>query len=102
MARSVDFYQSAGFERQYGDANSTFASFSVGGQFLNLSVENGNGGGRWGRVIFHVADVDAVYRHLLDRGLDPAFSPRDAHWGERYFHILDPDGHEISFARPIS
>jgi len=28
-------------------------------------------------------------------------SPRDASWGERYFHMPDPDGHELSFARPI-
>jgi uncharacterized glyoxalase superfamily protein PhnB len=25
-------------------------------------------------------------------------APADAIWGERYFHITDPDGHEISFA----
>jgi uncharacterized glyoxalase superfamily protein PhnB len=24
--------------------------------------------------------------------------PRDGSWGERYFHIKDPDGHELSFA----
>ncbi len=24
---------------------------------------------------------------------------RDAEWGERYFHIIDLDGHELSFAR---
>ena len=23
----------------------------------------------------------------------------DAPWGERYFHVRDPDGHELSFAR---
>ncbi|MGH8701888.1 MAG: VOC family protein, partial [Burkholderiales bacterium] len=27
--------------------------------------------------------------------------PADAPWGERYFHISDPDGHELSFARPL-
>jgi len=25
------------------------------------------------------------------------FRPRDASWGERYFHMPDPDGHELSF-----
>ncbi|MEC7657646.1 MAG: VOC family protein, partial [Pseudomonadota bacterium] len=25
----------------------------------------------------------------------------DASWGERYFHITDPDGHELSFAHPL-
>ncbi|MQG14065.1 MAG: VOC family protein, partial [SAR202 cluster bacterium] len=22
-------------------------------------------------------------------------------WGERYFHINDPDAHELSFAKPL-
>ena len=52
----------------------------------------------WGRVIFHVADVEAFYRHALEQGLAPDSAPADAAWGERYFHITDPDGHELSFA----
>ena len=52
----------------------------------------------WGRVIFYVADVDAFHRHALEQGLAPDLAPADAAWGERYFHITDPDGHEISFA----
>ena len=55
----------------------------------------------WGRAIFHVADVDALYRHAITEGLKPDTKPRDAEWGERYFHITDPDGHELSFARPL-
>jgi hypothetical protein len=37
---------------------------------------------------------------LVGKGLNPE-KPRDAAWGERYFHMPDPDGHELSFARPI-
>lgn len=55
----------------------------------------------WGRAIFHVDDVDALYRQALAHGLVPDFAPEDAPWGERYFHIIDPDGHELSFAKPI-
>jgi uncharacterized glyoxalase superfamily protein PhnB len=33
---------------------------------------------------------------------EPNTGPRDATWGERYFHVTDPDGHELSFARPLS
>src|SRR5260370_34379779 len=40
------------------------------------------------------------WNHLKDRGFDPEI-PRDAAWGERYFHMPDPDGHELSFARPL-
>jgi hypothetical protein len=27
--------------------------------------------------------------------------PRNAEWEQRYFHLSDPDGHELSFARPL-
>ena len=30
----------------------------------------------------------------------PDSAPRDAEWGERFFHITDPDGHQLSFAWP--
>jgi hypothetical protein len=65
-----------------------------------LNLEEGETGTEWGRLIFHVADVDACWRHLTEVGFTPE-KPRDASWGERYFHMLDPDGHELSFARPI-
>jgi hypothetical protein len=31
----------------------------------------------------------------------PDTAPRDAEWGERFFHLTDPDGHELSFASPL-
>ena len=55
----------------------------------------------WGRLIFHVDDVDSHYQRLTSHGLRPSTEPADAPWGERYFHIDDPDGHELSFARPL-
>ncbi|MBO0714526.1 MAG: VOC family protein, partial [Acidimicrobiales bacterium] len=56
----------------------------------------------WGRVVLFVDDVDAMYRRALAAGFTPAGAPADAPWGERYFHIRDPDGHELSFARPLT
>ena len=38
---------------------------------------------------------------LYRNGPNPQFAPRDAPWNERYFHLTDPDGHELSFARPL-
>ena len=55
----------------------------------------------WGRCVFYVNDVDAVYSLALRHGLQPEFAPRDADWGERYFHILDPSGHELAIAAPL-
>ena len=102
MARSFAFYSKLGFEPEYGGPEATFTSFRIGGQFLNLDLVAGYAPGRnWGRVIFHVSDVDAVYQRALAAGLRPSMPPSDASWGERYFHILDPDNHELSFAKRL-
>ena len=45
--------------------------------------------------------VDVLYQRLVDSGWTVAQAPEDAAWGERYFHVQDPDGHEISFATPL-
>ena len=54
-----------------------------------------------GRLIFYVTDVDAFHARALAAGMKPEHEPRDAQWGERYFHLIDPDGHELSFAVPL-
>ena len=100
MARSVAFYSALGFETKYGGANAEFTSFFCGLQFLNLiAVPATKPLGWWGRAIFHVDDVDAFYTNAMAHDLQPEAPPRDAPWGERFFHISDPDGHELSFAR---
>ena len=103
MGRAVAFYSGLGFELRYGGPASSFTSFHVGGGYLNLMAapEGRNTGhyGGWGRFIIYVADVDAMYHRALGQGHVPEFAPRDAPWGERYFHLRDPDGHEVSFAR---
>ena len=65
-----------------------------------LNLQEGQAPIPWGRLIFYVTDVDALWNHLKDLGFDPEI-PRDASWGERYFHMPDPDGHELSFAQPL-
>jgi len=67
---------------------------------IDVHVEQGDPVTDWGRLIFYVADVDEAWRHLKEHGFQPG-TPRDASWGERYFHVLDPDGHELSFARRL-
>jgi len=54
----------------------------------------------YSRIIFHVADVDGFWAYFKEKCLHPE-SPRDASWGERYFQMCDPHGHELSFAQPI-
>ena len=102
MQNSVRFYRDAlGMELFYGGERACFSSLCAkDAKSAILNLELGDAATGWGRLIFHVADVDAFWRHLKEKGFDPE-SPRDASWGERYFHMADPDGHELSFARPI-
>jgi catechol 2,3-dioxygenase-like lactoylglutathione lyase family enzyme len=102
MTQSVRFYRDVlGMKVLYGGEDAGFSSFlAKDAQSAILNLEQGEAGTRWGRLIFYVTDVDAFWSHLKERGFDPEI-PRDAPWGERYFHMPDPDGHELSFARPL-
>ncbi|MFB3092792.1 MAG: VOC family protein [Dehalococcoidia bacterium] len=103
MGRAVRFYLSLGFSLRYGGEDSTFTTFSVGSSYLNLIGQSEDRQWSWwGRVIFYVSDVDALYERALAENLGPDSAPRDAEWGERYFHLTDPDGHELSFAKPLA
>ena len=107
---SIQFYQACTLHLQW--YSPSFASLSPSGQkgdsmYVNLfysdtyappapGIWNG-----WGRVIFYVDDVNTTYRTVVHNGITPEFAPRDADWGERYFQVLDPMGHEVSFAQPL-
>ena len=55
----------------------------------------------WGRVIFHVDDVDEFYKHrAIAAGLSPAAEPKDAPWGER-FPISDPSDTTSALPREL-
>ena len=102
MARAVRFYRALGFEMAYGGEDAGFTSFKVGPGHLNLIAQpEARRWSWWGRVILYHSDVDGLHARALAAGLEPHAAPRDAEWGERFFHITDPDGHELSFARPL-
>jgi catechol 2,3-dioxygenase-like lactoylglutathione lyase family enzyme len=102
MKASVQFYRDVlGMELLYGGERAGFSSLRAkDAQSAILNLEQGRPATGWGRMIFYVADVDAFWEYLRGKGFNPE-KPRDASWGERYFHMPDPDGHELSFARPI-
>jgi catechol 2,3-dioxygenase-like lactoylglutathione lyase family enzyme len=102
MRASVRFYRDVlGLELLYGGEQAGFSSLRAkDAHSAILNLEEGDSATQWGRLIFHVSDVDRFWTYLKDQGLHPQ-PPRDASWGERYFHISDPDGHELSFARPL-
>ena len=101
MARAVRFYEALGFTMAYGGETAHFTSFRVGSQHLNLAATGERTGADATRVIFYVDDVDALHARALALGLTPEAPPRDATWDERYFHLTDPDGHALSFAKPL-
>ncbi len=103
MGRAVAFYRSLGFELVHGGEGASFSSFSAGSGYLNLVAQPPERRWSWwGRAIFYVSDVDALYARVVRLGLVPEAPPRDAEWGERYFHLTDGDGHELSFARHLT
>jgi len=102
MASAVHFYRSLGFDILYGGESASFTSFRAGAGYLNLIAQpEDKYWSWWGRIIFYVDDVDALYHRAIAAGWQPSTVPRDAEWGERYFHLSDVDGHELSFARPL-
>lgn len=102
MGKAVRFYTSLGFEMEYGGEDAHFTCFRAGVAKLNLIADDrAEDISWWGRLIFWVPDVDAFYDDVVALGLEPEAPPRDASWGERYFHLADPDGHELSFATPL-
>ena len=103
MGRAVVFYRALGFHLLYGGEEAAFTSFRVGAGFLNLQLDPSGaperasgaesccGSTTWMRCT-NVA---------IRAGFHPDTSPADAPWGERYFHIRDASGHELSFSRPL-
>ncbi|QXC62935.1 VOC family protein [Aquihabitans sp. G128] len=102
MAACCAFYEALGFVRLYGGPDAAFTSYRVGGSFLNLQHVDDPPPTGWGRAVLHVEDVDALFDRARAAGFTPSTAPADAPWGERYFHLSDPTGHELSFARPLT
>src|SRR5437879_1950735 len=98
MRAGVAFYEALGFHLLYGGPEAQFTSFRVGHGYLNLQLDEDHphANAVWGRIVFSVDDVDKMYRRVLAAGFSPETSPSDTPWGERYFHLRDPNGHELS------
>jgi catechol 2,3-dioxygenase-like lactoylglutathione lyase family enzyme len=115
-----------------GTSNDTFTTFEIGEEeeeehhilkmCLNLELaifnnnheprhkaENGDYRKRqhFGRIIFHTEDVDRLYSYFksnktISNLISFENEPTNAAWGERYFHIREPDGYQLSFATTIT
>jgi catechol 2,3-dioxygenase-like lactoylglutathione lyase family enzyme len=121
MERSCNFYSHVpGFKLVYGGSSTdSFTTYEIGENnnpkmYLNLELtmddtnhKEHNRKKHCGRIIFHTEDVDRLYLYLKhNKDISNAISfenePTDAPWGERYFHIREPDGYQLSFAKPIN
>ena len=72
MQRSVRFYAALGFDIIHGGASSSFTSFRAGDGYLNVVAQPPEKQWSWwGRAIFYVGDVDAMYRRALAAGFAP-------------------------------
>ena len=100
MERAVAFYQSIGFVLYHRSDDGRFATVRADDAYVNLALRADYVEQWWGRTIFRVDSADEEHARATAAGIE-ADPPRDAPWGERYFHVRDPDGHELSFAQPI-
>ena len=123
MERSCSFYSKIpGFKLTYGGtSNDSFTTYRIGRYnniaFLNLELKKSRGDGdddlnhennsnNFGRIIFYTDDVDRLYTYFktnktISNLIRLENEPMDAPWNERYFHIREPDGFQLSFAQPI-
>jgi catechol 2,3-dioxygenase-like lactoylglutathione lyase family enzyme len=102
MRRAVAFYRLLELPLVHGGEEAGFTSFRAGDNFLNLIAQPPERRWAWwGRLILYHSDIDALHARLIAAGIRPDTAPRDAPWGERFFHLTDPDRHELSLAWPL-
>ena len=111
MKKSVDFYSKIpNFKIVYGGSDSQFTSFLIDDaskSYLNLRISEVSAEAtHWSRIIFYVDDVDELFDYMennetISKLGNLESKPVNAAWGERFFHVLDPDDYKLSFATPI-
>lgn len=108
ISTAVAFYTNVlDFQLKYPEEglNRFCVDMIQGGAELRLSETDGMSGIA---VYVHVADVDALYKKCMQRGLitprkenSPVHeSPVDQTWGMREFYVTDADGNTLRFAAP--
>lgn len=112
-ARAVEFYKSAfgatEVYRMEGDGGSVVAKLSIeGAEFwvgdespvhFNFSPQSLGGGTV--RIIFTVADPDAVFLRALAAGAKEVY-PVGEEYGWRLGRVVDPHGHHWEIGRPLA
>ena len=129
MEKSCSLYSKIpGFRLTYGGERSdSFTTFEIGkgskATYLNLELiddddgssdfynksnfGNTKGSEDFGRIIFHAENVDKLYSYMkhdeyISKSIVFENEPTNATWGERFFHIREPNGYQLSFAQSLS
>ena len=113
MARSIAFYRALGLDLPETPGEGHLEATSDKGFRLMLDSEDVIKSFRpeWRRetgnqVALAVecdspADVDEVYRRVVEAGFTGEKEPWDAFWGQRYAQLLDPDGVPVDLYAPL-
>jgi catechol 2,3-dioxygenase-like lactoylglutathione lyase family enzyme len=114
LIRARDFYQDIMGLEQVSGTDGVDAFFKIGPDGLLLISNNTAGDllspgdvdrepARGARFVMatEVADVDAAYLELRDRGARFLRVPEDRPWGLRCAHFTDPDGNVWEIHTPI-
>jgi hypothetical protein len=115
MRNEWQFYSKIpGLSLSYGGPISSFTSFEIkdddsnSKSYINLEYTKGlKRDTNFGRIIIYSRNVDTLYDYFkhdqdIRRLITIKNKPVNGIWGERYFHILDPEEYELSFAQLIS
>src|SRR5688572_9244743 len=110
LERSITFYRDV-LGLALAHRSGPYAQFSTGATRFAL-YERSAMSGTVGRPLgapdpsapgfelgFKVADVDAAYAELIERGAEPFVPPTDRAWGQRTAYVRDPDKHLIELAQ---
>jgi catechol 2,3-dioxygenase-like lactoylglutathione lyase family enzyme len=104
MARSIRFYRLLGLDVPETPDEPHVDTFLPNGVRFMLDTEDTVRSFRpdWSRAAGNQlalafecdspAEVDEVYRRMVDAGFDGEKEPWDAFWGQRYAQLQDPDG----------
>ncbi len=57
----------------------------------------------YGQIYIRTNKIEVFYQHFIDRGvaIHPNGALRERPWGQKEFHLLDPDNNLLSFGQSI-
>ncbi|HEY3210925.1 MAG TPA: VOC family protein [Actinomycetota bacterium] len=109
LERSISYYRDViGLPFKFSESG--YAEFATDGtkfalferaRLPQLIGREGTEGEATMEVAFLVEDVDREANRLRQAGVTGLSGPVDRPWGQRTFHLLDPDGHVVELAQEL-